>query len=146
MSLYTRIQEEYILAFKAKDLIKKDILNYLFSQLKNKRIDLQRDLTDDEVIHMVKKEIKTRQESITFAEQANKQEEVSLEKEKIAILHTYLPKQLTAEALTVLIKKAITTLNITDLQKQRGQLIGYLMKQYGSQIDGQLLNSVISSL
>lgn len=143
--LYTTIQEAYMHAFKNKETLWKDILWYMFAQLKNKKIDLQRDLTDDEVMQMIKKEIKNRQESIHFATQAGKTEDATLDAQKIAILEQYLPKQLSAEELKKLIKETITALGITDLQKQRGQLIGALMKEYSAQIDGKLLNDLISS-
>lgn len=143
--LYNTIQEAYMHAFKNKEVVSKDILWYMFAQLKNKKIDLQRDLTDDEVIQMIKKEIKNRQESIHFAEQAWKAEDATLDTQKIGILETYLPKQFSAEELKKLISETISALGITDLTKQRGQLIGALMKEYSAQIDWKLLNDLISS-
>ncbi|MBP6085988.1 GatB/YqeY domain-containing protein [Patescibacteria group bacterium] len=66
-------------AFKAKDDRKKGALNYIISQIKNKQIEAQRELEDDEVIAVIKKEIKSRQESIGFYQQANKLEDVAAE-------------------------------------------------------------------
>lgn len=146
MSVYTDIQTAYIAAMKAKELIKKDILNYMFSQLKNKQIDLMRPITDEESIQMIKKEIKNRQESITFAQQAGKTEDVLIEQQKIDILMTYLPAQLSEEKLREIIQSQIAALQITDLQKQRGLLISAIMKEYGPSVDGGLLNRIISSL
>lgn len=146
MSLYDTLQQAYLTAFKAKETVHKDILGYMFAQLKNKKIDLQKDLWDDEVIQMIKKEIKTRQESITYATSAGKIEDAALDTEKIHILEAFLPKQFTAEELRALIHTTIAELGLTDLQKQRGQLIWALMKSYSAQIDGKLLNECISSL
>ena len=72
---------------------------------------------------MIKKEIKTRQESITYATSAGKMEDVALDTEKVHILEAFLPKQFSAEELTALIHTTIAELGLTDLQKQRGQLI-----------------------
>jgi uncharacterized protein YqeY len=44
MSLYDTLQQAYLTAFKAKETVHKDILGYMFAQLKNKKIDLQKDL------------------------------------------------------------------------------------------------------
>lgn len=123
MSLYHTIQEAYMAAFKNKEIIKKDILNYVFSQLKNKKIDSQRELTDDEVIQILKKEIKARQEAVGFARQAGKNEEATLDEAKIEIIVSFLPKQFSEEELRTLVQQTIITLQITDLSKQRGQLI-----------------------
>lgn len=146
MRLYETIQQAYLKAFKAKETVRKDILGYVFAQLKSKQIDLQKELTDEEVIQYIKKEIKTRQESIGYATSAGKTEDAKLDTEKIALLESFLPKQFSAEELTLLIQSTITELGIKDLQKQRGQLIWTLMKSYSTQIDGKLLNECISSL
>ncbi len=80
---YTMLQDQitadYMAAFKAKDDRKKGALNYIISQIKNKQIEAQRELEDDEVIAVIKKEIKSRQESIGFYQQANKLEDVAAE-------------------------------------------------------------------
>jgi len=123
MRLYEAIQQAYLEAFKAKEIVRKDILGYVFAQLKSKQIDLQKDLTDEEVMQYIKKEIKTRQESIGYATQAGKTEDANLDTEKVTILESFLPKQFSVEELTLLIQSTITELGITDLQKQRGQLI-----------------------
>jgi uncharacterized protein YqeY len=146
MRLYETIQQAYLEAFKAKAGVRKDILGYMFAQLKSKQIDLQKELTDDEVMQYIKKEIKNRQESISYATTAGKTDDATVDAEKIQILETFLPKQFTADELTVLIKHTVAELGITDLQKQRGQLIGALMKSHSAQIDGKLLNDLISSL
>jgi uncharacterized protein YqeY len=146
MRLYEIIQQGYLTAFKAKEITRKDILGYLFAQLKSKQIDLQKELSDEEVIQLIKKEIKTRQEAIGYATSAGKTTDAALDTEKITILETYLPKQLSAEELTVLIRSTMQELGITDLMKQRGQLIGALMKNYSTQIEGKLLNECISLL
>ncbi len=146
MNLYTQIQQAYMHAFKAKDTLRKDILWYMFAQLKNKAIDTQKELTDEEVIQAIKKEIKTRQESITYAISAGKTQNVLLDEQKTTVLEEFIPKQFTADELMVLIKQTIQELWLTDLQKQRGQLIWALMKSYSTQIDGKLLNECITSL
>lgn len=146
MNLYTQIQQAYMHAFKAKDTLRKDILWYMFAQLKNKAIDTQKELTDEEVIQVIKKEIKTRQESITYAISAGKTQDATLDEQKVAVLEEFIPQQFTAEELTKLIKQTISDLWISDIAKQRGQLIWALMKSYSTQIDGKLLNECITSL
>jgi uncharacterized protein YqeY len=66
MSLNDKIMNDYKEAFKAKDTIKKEILNYIIAQMKYKKIEIQKDLQDDDIISVIKKEIKTRKESIDY--------------------------------------------------------------------------------
>jgi len=146
MSLIQKLKEEYKKAFKTKDLVKKDILNYILSQIKNKQIELWRQPTDEEIIKLIQKEIKARQESISFLEKAWKNEEADMEKKKIEVLKEYLPKMLEREELKQIVEDKIKELNITDLKKQRGQLIWFIMKQYWPRVDGRLLNEIINEL
>jgi uncharacterized protein YqeY len=70
MSLIEKIKQDYKEAFKAKDKVKKDILNYIISQIKNKQIELGYEPKDEDIIKIIKKEIKNRQESISFLKQS----------------------------------------------------------------------------
>jgi hypothetical protein len=58
MSLLEQIQKDYIEAMKAKDTIKKSALNYILAQIKNKKIELQKELEDVDIVKILKKEIK----------------------------------------------------------------------------------------
>jgi len=142
--LKNKIKQDYKQAFKEKDLIKKDILNYIMSQIKNKEIDLQRELNDSEIIKIIQKEIKSRQESISFLEKGWNQKEIEIEKKKIEILKQYLPKMLSKDKLENIVEEYIKRLNITDLKKQRWILIKQIMSDYAGQVDWKLLNDIIS--
>lgn len=145
MSLFEDIQSDRKTAFKAKQTTKKEILWFVLAQCKNKKIDLQRDLEDEEVIKLIKKEIKTRREAIIFLEQSGKQDEVVSEKEKIWFLEVYVPKQLSKEQLHDIVNQKIAELNIQDINKEKWKLIWSIMKQYGPQADGRLLQEVLHS-
>jgi len=64
MTLQDKLFADYIQAMKDKNIDKKIILNYVLSQIKNKKIELQKDLDDREVTKILKKEIKALSESI----------------------------------------------------------------------------------
>ncbi len=145
MSLLDQIKQDYKQAFKAKDTVKKDILNYLISQIKNKQIDLWHQPSDEDIIKIIKKEIKSRQESISFLEKSGKVEEAEIERKKIEILKQYLPEMLSEDQLKKIVEEKIKELNISDLRKERWKLIWAIMKQYWPQVDGKLLNQVIQS-
>lgn len=145
MSLYNKIFEDYKNAMKNKEVTKKEILNYLFSLCKNKKIDLQRDLNDDEVIAIIKKEIKTREESISYLEK-NSLEESNIEKEKIWYLQYYLPTMLSKEQLKNIVFNTIKELNIQEPWKQRWVIIWAIMKDYKTVIDSKILNEIFNEL
>lgn len=146
MLLFDKLMNDYKEAFKAKDIDKKEILNYVIAQMKNKKIDEKRELTDDECIQIIKKEIKTRHESISYLEKVNDVESIEQDTKKIKILESYLPDSMSYDQLQQLVLDKINELWVQDLSKERWKLIGVIMAQYRSVIDGWMLNEIISSL
>ena len=131
---------------KNKEILKKSALNYLIAQIKNKKIELQRDPNDEEIIALIKKEVKSLNEAISFLEKANKPEELQEEKDKKLILESYLPATLDEEQTKALIVATISKLNITDLKTQRGLLMKELMATHKAELDTTLLNSLINTM
>ena len=144
--MFEKIQNDYIQAMKNKETLKKSALNYLIAQIKNKKIELQRDPNDEEIISIIKKEVKSLNEAISFLEKANKPEELQEENEKKLILENYLPATLNEEQTKSLIGSAIRNLNITDLKTQRGLLMKELMAMHKTELDPALLNSLINTM
>ena len=144
--MFEKIQKDYIWAMKNKETLKKSALNYLIAQIKNKKIELQRDPNDEEIISVIKKEVKSLNEAISFLEKANKPEELQEEKEKKLILKSYLPATLDEEQTKALIVATISKLNITDLKTQRGLLMKELMATHKAELDTALLNSLINTM
>ena len=144
--MFEKIQNDYIQAMKDKEILKKSALNYLIAQIKNKKIELQRDPNDEEIISLIKKEVKCLNEAISFLEKANKPEELQEEKEKKLVLEDYLPATLNEEQTKTLIVATISKLNITDLKTQRGLLMKELMATHKTELDPALLNSLINTM
>jgi uncharacterized protein YqeY len=110
MALLKQITEDYKQAMKDHNEIKKLALNYLLAQIKNKKIELRTDLTDDDIISVIKKEIKSLNETLLFLEKANKAEDIAIETEKKVILEAYLPAMLSREQTETLINDVISKL------------------------------------
>lgn len=145
MSLLEQITADYIASMKNKEETKKTILNFVIAQAKNKKIEIQKDLEDDEIISLIKKEVKSLDEAMSFLEKADKPEQLAQEQEKKQILQSYLPATMSLEQTTELIDKLITDLNIEDLKTGRGALMKELMANYKSQVDSSLVNEVINA-
>ena len=145
MTLLETITEDYKQAMKAHDDIKKSALNYLLAQIKNKKIELRVDLTDDDIISVIKKEIKSLNETLLFLWKANKTEEIAIETQKKSILESYLPAMLSREATETLIDETILKLGITDIKTQRWILMKDLMGEHKSELDWSIVNDIINS-
>jgi uncharacterized protein YqeY len=146
MTLLDQLTSDYTQALKNKEEQKKLALNYVLAQAKNKKIELQRELTDDELIALLKKEIKAINEALGFLEKAgNKAAEISEELQKKTVLESYLPAMLSPEETEKLIDTLIAQLSLTDLKTQRGVLMKELMANYKSSLDGAVVNEIINA-
>ena len=145
MTLLEQITEDYKQAMKDHEEVKKSALNYLLAQIKNKKIELRADLTDDDVISVIKKEIKSLNETLLFLEKANKAEEIAIETQKKEVLESYLPAMLSREQTEILINDTIAKLGISDLKTQRGLLMKELMAEHKSELDWAVVNDIINS-
>jgi len=141
-----QIMQDYKIAMKERQENRKLILNYLISQIKNKKIDLQRELTDEEVVNLIRKEVKSLQEGMLFLQKAGKGDELKTEEEKRKVLEGYLPQLMTKEQTKNLIQQIVVELGLIDLQKQKGVLMKEIMSKYRGSIDPELVNQVLLEL
>ena len=141
-----QIMQDYKIAMKERQENRKLILNYLISQIKNKKIDLQRELTDEEVVNLIRKEVKSLQEGMLFLQKAGKRDELRTEEEKRKVLEWYLPQLMTKEQTKNLIQQIVVELGLIDLQKQKGVLMKEIMSKYRGTIDPELVNQVLLEL
>ena len=143
MKMIEKIMQDYKIAMKERQENRKVILNYLIAQIKNKKIEVQRELTDDEVLSLIRKEVKSLGEAMLFLQKAGKIEDLRAEEEKKRVLESYLPQLLDKEATKSLIQKVISDLGLIDIQKQRGQLMKELMGKYRGELDPSVINEVL---
>lgn len=146
MSLLEQIQKDYISAMKDRNDVKKSALNYIIAQVKNKKIELQKEIEDSDVVKILKKEIKAICETIWFLEKTDKTEELEEEKEKKIILEFYLPQCKSKEETKTIIEWLISELWITELAKQRWQIMWAIKWKYWEEVDWSIANEVINDM
>ena len=97
MSLEEQIDKDYILAMKARDTARSGTLSFLRAQLKYARIELKTERVEDkEVIVVLKKQIKQRQDSIEQFKQGGRTDLVGKEEQELGVLKSYLPAEMSA--------------------------------------------------
>ena len=146
MTLQEKLFADYIQAMKNKETNKKAILNYVIAQIKNKKIEIQKDLEDMDVIKILKKEIKALWEAIWFLEKTDKKDELEEEKAKKILLEYYLPQTKSKEETQQIILWLINELGITELAKQRWQIMWAIKSTYGEEIEWFIANEIINEM
>ncbi len=148
MTSFAVIQHDIKEAMKAKDNGVRDALRLLLSNLKNYAIELHKspeDLTADEVLVILKREIKKRKEAITLFTDGGRAEQAAQESAELAVFERYMPEQLSEAEIVTIAKEVIADFDEAT-QKQFGQIMGAVMKKTAGKADGSLVQQVVTQL
>ncbi|MCE1246137.1 MAG: GatB/YqeY domain-containing protein [Firmicutes bacterium] len=107
MSIKDRLTQEMKDAMKAKDSLKLTVIRLIKSEVKNTEIDKKKELSDDEVMDVIQKEVKKRKESITEFQKGNRQDLVDKQEAELKLLVGYLPAQADEEEIRRVIKEIV---------------------------------------
>ena len=146
MSLQEQIEKDVILAMKAKDVVKVSTLRMLKSALANYLIQTKKDKAEDaDVLGVITKQAKQRRESFDSFEKAGRKDLADKEKAELVILESYLPKQLTDEALRAEVQKAITASGAKS-PADIGKLMKVLMPAIQGKADGRRVQDAVKAI
>ena len=145
MALMDEVRAGMMAAMKNKDKVRKDALSALLSAMKSKAIDNKGELTDDDAIAVVAKEIKQLKETMDTAPESY----VEVKEEcaaKIAVLSEFMPKQMDVEEIKEVIAGVLAQLGLEKPEaKQKGIIMKNLMPLVKGKADGKLVNDVLAT-
>lgn len=147
MALGDTIQNDLKAALLSGDRFKGDVLRGLKAAILNEEVALgKRDsgLTDDEIEKIVAREIKKRQESVRLYEENDRPELAQTEKDEIAVLETYLPKQLSETEIHDIVTTTIDEMGATGAQSM-GLVIKAIKEKVGNTADGATIAAIVKS-
>lgn len=132
--MFGKITKDLTEAMKAKDTFRTSVLRMLKSALKNEEINKKSPLTDDEVLAIIKKQVKTRKDSMNEYTSYNRMDLADSLQKEIDILNEYLPEELSDEELEKIVKETITKVKAESI-KQMGIVIKTISSEYGARCD-----------
>lgn len=145
MTLAERIEKEYIAAYKSKEQLKLDVLRLLKTAAKNLLVELKRPggvLTDEEMLGVLIKQGKQRQDSIEQYRAASRPDLAEREAAELAILQEYLPKPLTQEELEAAVDEAVRSTGAVSPQDM-GRVMSAIMASHKGRVDGKILSAAV---
>ena len=145
MNLYEQIKDDMVKAMKAKDAETLSVLRLLFSSLKNKTIDLKKDLDDAEVLATVKSDVKKLNDAMKDFVEGAREDLVEQTKAEIEVLKKYLPPEMPDEELEAKVKEILDREGVKDMAKI-GMAIGTVMKELAGAVDGSRVREKIEKL
>lgn len=146
MSLHQTIKSRIPEAMKAKDVVVLRTIRSLVTAMTNEVVAKKRKpdefLTDDEALAVIKRAANQRKDSIEQFLHGGRAELAEPEKAELAVLETFLPAQMSAEEIEVVVKEKIAALGSIDKSKM-GMVMGTIMKELGGSADGALVKAAI---
>jgi uncharacterized protein YqeY len=145
MTLQAQVDNDIKDAMRAKEATKLSVLRMLKSALMNAAIEkggAGTQLDDAEGMAVIRKEVKKRQDSIDSFEKAGRTELAEKEKAEIDVLATYLPKALSADEVTALVREAIAEAGATSRQ-QMGAVMKIANEKAAGRVDGKTLSGEV---
>ncbi|MGB9787803.1 MAG: GatB/YqeY domain-containing protein [Dictyoglomus turgidum] len=146
--LYERITKDYMSAMKNKDSFRAEVLSTLRSAIKYREIELRekgKELDDQEVLDVIKKEIKKRKEAIEMYKQGGREDLAEKEEKELAILQEYVPKGLSEEELKERIKSIIERVGARTM-KDMGKVMKEAMAELRGFAEGEEIRRVVEEL
>jgi hypothetical protein len=125
-------------ARKAQDKDRTLVLSTILANVKNRQIEASRELTDDDVVEVLRRGIKTRRESLEHFEKANRADLASVERGQIAVLDEFLPPSVDPAEIRAAVRDAIAA-GASDV----GRLMGQVMPRFKGRADGKVINQIV---
>lgn len=133
-----KVSARLLEARKARNVVEKNTLQGVLSKLQNEEIALKRELKDDEAIAIIKNERKQLNEALAMAKDAGREDLVAKLESQVTLIEGLLPAMLSESEIKDILdaKGAAKGMNI-------GQLMGMIMKDHKSEVDGAVVKKVI---
>ncbi len=141
MSIKDSLTKDIAEATKAGEKLRLSTLRLVLSSVKNKEIELRRELTEEDFVEVVSTMAKQRRESIELYTRGGRDELAEKEAAELEILEEFLPEQLSEDEILSVIKDTAAELGATTI-KEMGRLMGAVMPKLKGKADGKLVQSL----
>ena len=146
MSKIDEVRSAMVAAMKAKDKDTKETLSALLAALKNKAIDKRADLTEEEEVQVILKEIKQTKETLEMTP-ADRTDIIEECEKRIAVLEPYAPKMMDEAEIKKVIAGVLSGLGIdAPTPKDKGRIMKELMPKVKGKADGKLVNDILTGM
>jgi len=132
-------------AMRGGDKVRLSVIRLVMSAVKNTEIARRADLSDADILGVIAKEVKQRQESIEAFKQGNRHDLVAREEAELAILQEYLPEQMSREEIIAEARRVIEEVGAQGLG-DKGKVMPKIIAQLKGRADGREINAVVTEL
>jgi len=145
MGLKQQLKDDLKLAMREKKIVKRDSIRAINTMIKQIEVDERKELTDTDIIKLIQKGIKQREEAVIQYKDASRDDLVQKEQEQIEVFKKYLPAQISDEELEAGLKEIIAAVNAQTM-KDIGKVMGQATKKFAGVADGKRINETTKKL
>ncbi len=145
MDLQEQLRADLKTALREQDPVRKSAVRMAIAALKNARVEKNADLTEDEMMAALAKEVKQRRNAMAEFERAGRQDLVASELAELAVLESYLSEALSEEEIVELARQAIVETG-ADSPRHMRQVMGALMPRVRGRADGRQVSQIVREL
>ncbi|MEK7159549.1 MAG: GatB/YqeY domain-containing protein [Patescibacteria group bacterium] len=145
MNTLEKINQLFLEAMRKKDDFALAPLRMLKAGLKNKSIELIKELSEEEIISVIRSEMKKRKDSVEAYEKGGREDLAKQEKDEMTFLNQFLPAQMTSEQIKEAVLKALDGLSEED-KKNFGKVMSAVMAQTKGQADGSSVSAAVKEM
>jgi uncharacterized protein YqeY len=142
--LKARLSGEMKEALKAGEKVRLSALRLLAASVKNREVELRRDVTEEEFLEVVAREVKRRKEAAEAYEQAGREDLLDRERQEQEALETYLPAGLSDQEVEALVEEAIASTGASG-PGDLGKVMSHVMAKARGRVDGATVNALVRS-
>lgn len=142
--LKARLSGEMKEALKAGEKVRLSALRLLAASVKNREVELRRDVTEEEFLEVVAREVKRRKEAAEAYEQAGREDLLDRERQEQAALETYLPAGLSDQEVEALVEEAIASTGASG-PGDLGKVMSHVMAKARGRVDGATVHALVRS-
>jgi uncharacterized protein YqeY len=142
MELEEKIKDDLKEAIKTGDALKRDVLRFLTSDIKNEFLKTRKELDDKGVLAVVRKNIKSRKDSIEQYVAGGRDDLAEKEKNELSILEKYMPPEMSEDEIEIAVRNAVAKID-TGSAKNFGLVMKEVIKETEGRADGSLVSKIV---
>ena len=143
MTLRERLREDTTAAMRSGDALRRDVLRMVQNAVYNADKAKHTTMSDDEIVGVITREVKTRRESIEAFRKGGREDLVAKEEAEIAILADYLPEALTEDELQALVDEGVVATGASSA-RDLGKVMGWLSPKIRGRADGKVASGLVA--
>ncbi len=143
MTMKSRLDEDLKQAMRARDPVRRDVIRYLRSEIRNQEIRLQKDLEDQDVVQVLSRQAQQRRDSIQAFRDADRQDLVDKEEAELVLILEYLPRQMDRDEIEKLVSQVVAEVGASG-PRDMGKVMSRIMPEVRGRAEGREVSAIVT--